>query len=157
MKGLNRFTVLSGAAAVAFLVLFITTMLSPPQQTVFGAPAAAPTPVLNAFSSSASKYLPFLPARRLTGDFCSAYQTISENEVTDLQWIIDNNGALSVTLLLKFSNDGVNAVDGPTFQTATRADVDQMQQYAIFGRQAQVCADLLDSGPITVTVLGLGK
>jgi len=78
----------------------------------------------------------------------------------DLQWGIDQTLLTTMnttTLKLQFSNDGVNWIDGASFVSANVADANDMQQYAIFGRYARVYADVSNTNPLTLTVIGVAK
>lgn len=149
-----------GSLAVA-IVLFAALVLSMGGPVnVTAAPSAAPTPVSINHSGSFADVPVFYSTQVLTADGGSNAQNIQNHQVMDLQWGIDQTLLTTVnttTLKIQFSNDGVNWIDGASFVSANTADANDMQQYAIFGRYARVYADVSNTNPITLTVIGVAK
>jgi hypothetical protein len=63
----------------------------------------------------------------------------------------------TTTLKLQFSNDGVNWTDGATIASAIAEDGAVLSQQAVFGKFARVYADVSNTNPVTLTVLGILK
>lgn len=150
------------ALFVAFLAVFgvMAISFSTAQADIPG-PLAAPTPVSINPASAAAVPATFLQTRVVTADLNSAVQNIQNGGKMDLQWVFDQTvvaaAANTTTLKLQFSNDGVNWVDGASFVAANSADVNDMNQFAIFGRYARVNVDVSNSNPVTITAIGLAK
>lgn len=150
-----------GAVAVAVLLLAVLVLSIGGPANVTAAPAAIPTPVSVNHSGSFADVPVFFSTAVITADGGSNAQNIQNHQVADLQWLLDQtlvSGAMNTTTLkLQFSNDGSNWIDGATFVTNNVADAGDMQQYAIFGRYARVYADVSNTNPLTVTVIGVAK
>ena len=149
-----------GSLAVA-VVLFAALVLSMGgPANVTAAPSAAPTPVSINHAGTFADVPTFFATQVVTADGGSSVQNIQNHQVVDLQWLLDQTLLTTVntaTLKLQFSNDGSNWVDGATFVTNNAADAGDMQQYAIFGRYARVYADVSNTNPLTLTVIGVAK
>lgn len=153
MRNKSGWLILGMVALV--MVAMLATAVSGPVQ-VQAAPAAAPTPV----SASAAVFANVLNfgTQRMTADgTVGSVLTLGNAQRVDLQHVVDMRTVNTTTLKLQFSNDGTNWVDGATFGTAVAADANAMQQYAVFGRYARVYADVINSNPLTITVIGVGK
>lgn len=149
-----------GAVAVAVLLFAVLVLSIGGPANVTAAPAAIPTPVSVNHSGSFADVNNFYVTSVITADGGSNAQNIQNHQVADLQWVIDQTLLTTMnttTLKLQFSNDGSNWIDGATFVTANVADAGDMQQYAIFGRYARVYADVSNTNPLTVTVIGVAK
>jgi hypothetical protein len=120
------------------------------------APAAIPTPLSVTPGNGAPQVAPFWRATALTASGAGA-ETVVAGEKVDLQWVIDQATVNTVTLKLQFSNDSTNWVDGATFVTNNAADAGDMQQHAVFGRYLRAYATVVNTNPVTITVIGLVK
>jgi len=140
------------------VLLFALTMLWTPSAVAgpMAAPAAIPTPVSITPGSGAPQLVTLFNANVSTADEGGPAAVIAGEKV-DLQWIIDQTDVNTVTLKLQFSNNGVTWIDGAAFVTSNAADAGDMQQYAVFGRYLRAYADVSNSNPVTVTVIGLVK
>jgi len=146
------------AVAVVLFAALVLTMTGPANVTA--APSAAPTPVSVNHAGTFADVPVFFSTQVLTADGGSSVQNIQNHQVVDLQWGIDQTLLTTMnttTLKLQFSNDGVNWIDGASFVSANVADANDMQQYAIFGRYARVYADVSNTNPLTLTVIGVAK
>jgi len=144
-----------GAFAL-LLILFIPFMFSPAPYAN-AAPLDAPTPVSINHSGVRSDVVTFYSRKAITADGNTGFQNLADHSIMDLQWVIDQGTVNTNTLKLQISNDGLNWVDLVTFVTANAADVNSMQEYAVFGRYARVNADVSNSNPLTLTVIGVAK
>jgi hypothetical protein len=154
-----RQTILAAVAVAVVLFAALALSMGGPAN-VTAAPAAIPTPVSVNHAGSFADVPVFFSAQVVTADGGSNAQNIQNHQVVDLQWIIDQTLLTTMnttTLKLQFSNDGSTWIDGATFATANVADAGDMQQYAIFGRYARVYADVSNTNPLTVTVIGVAK
>ena len=146
------------AVAVVLFAALVLSMTGPANVTA--APSAAPTPVSVNHAGTFADVPVFWSTQVVTADGGSNAQNIQNHQVVDLQWGIDQTLLTTMnttTLKLQFSNDGVNWIDGASFVSANVADANDMQQYAIFGRYARVYADVSNTNPLTLTVIGVAK
>ncbi len=146
------------AVAVVIFAALVLSMTGPANVTA--APSAAPTPVSINHAGTFADVPVFWSTQVVTADGGSSLQNIQNHQVVDLQWGIDQTLLTTMnttTLKLQFSNDGVNWIDGASFVSANVADANDMQQYAIFGRYARVYADVSNTNPLTLTVIGVAK
>ena len=146
------------AVAVVLFAALVLSMTGPANVTA--APSAAPTPVSVNHAGTFADVPVFWSTQVVTADGGSSLQNIQNHQVVDLQWGIDQTLLTTMnttTLKLQFSNDGVNWIDGASFVSANVADANDMQQYAIFGRYARVYADVSNTNPLTLTVIGVAK
>lgn len=146
------------AVAVVLFAALVLSMSGPANVTA--APSAAPTPVSVNHAGTFADVPTFFSTQVVTADGGSNAQNIQNHQVVDLQWGIDQTLLTTMnttTLKLQFSNDGVNWIDGASFVSANAADANDMQQYAIFGRYARVYADVSNTNPLTLTVIGVAK
>lgn len=139
--------------AVALLAALTWGMDTP----AMAAPSAAPTPVSVNHAGVQSKVGEFWTTQVITTDGGSAPQNILGHEKIDLQLVLDMGTTNTTTFNLQFSNDGANWVDGATVGSALAIDTNSLQQYAIFGRYARVYADVENTNPLTVTVIGVAR
>lgn len=149
------------AAVAVAVVLFAALALSMGgPANVTAAPAMIPTPVSVNHAGSFADVPVFFSTQVVTADGGSNAQNIQNHQVVDLQWGIDQTLLTTMnttTLKLQFSNDGSTWIDGATFASANVADANDMQQYAIFGRYARVYADVSNTNPLTLTIIGVAK
>lgn len=146
------------AVAVVIFAALVLSMTGPANVTA--APSAAPTPVSINHAGTFADVPVFWSTQVVTADGGSSLQNIQNHQVVDLQWGIDQTLLTTMnttTLKIQFSNDGVNWIDGASFVSANVADANDMQQYAIFGRYARVYADVSNTNPLTLTVIGVAK
>lgn len=159
--GNTRYAVMSVVLAIVLVVAALFS-ISGPQQALASVPGPllAPTPV-SVNLGGIGKALTFYSTKVLTADTASGNQGIIDANKVDLQWVVDQTAVAGVvnttTLKLQFSNDGVNWIDGATVLNANTADANDMQQYLLFGRYARIYADVSNTNPLTLTVLGVGK
>jgi hypothetical protein len=151
--------ILGGVLAVTMFVALLGLMGSP---STYAAPSAAPTPVSNLDRGGlAAKTITLWSAQVMTADGNSSVQNILTHDAVDLQWKIDQTLKDAVmnttTLKLQYSVDGTNWVDGASFVSANVADVGDLQQYALFGQFLRVNADVANTNPVTITVIGVAK
>lgn len=149
-----------GSLAVAVLLFAALVLSMGGPANVTAAPSAAPTPVSINHAGTFADVPVFWSTQVVTADGGSSLQNIQNHQVVDLQWGIDQTLLTTMnttTLKLQFSNDGVNWIDGASFVSANVADANDMQQYAIFGRYARVYADVSNTNPLTLTVIGVAK
>jgi hypothetical protein len=103
----------------------------------------------------------FFNARVLTEDTRSNCFEVPDYAVVDLQYIVDQTlvdlAANTTTLTLQWSNDNSNFVNGLAVATNNITDTNDLQQFQLFGRHACVYADVSNTNPVTVTVLGVVK
>lgn len=121
-------------------------------------PLVAVTPAGQA-QAVAGKLLPWLSGAVITTGTatCSAEQNIMNNQQADVQYVIDQGTVNTVTLKLKFSNDGTNWVNGDTLVSANAADASGLIRYTMLGRYACVEYDATNTNPLTITVIGVGR
>jgi len=148
-------------AFVLLLVSFFVAVALVPSSGTQAAPAAAPTPVAAVQRSPAPEFPLFFNGKVLTADTRSSCFDVPDYAVVDLQWIVDQTivdaAANTTTLTLQWSNDNANYVNGVAVASNVITDTDDLQQFQLFGRHACVYADVSNTNPVTLTVLGVVK
>jgi hypothetical protein len=119
---------------------------------------AAITPVAgySPASGTTGNVVPFMSEAVLTAD-TRACIDLRGFTVVDLQFVIDQGTTNTTTLKLQHSNNGVHFTDGQTIVASNTADANGLNRYDLFGRDTCVFADVTNSNPITITVLGLPR
>lgn len=51
----------------------------------------------------------------------------------------------------------MNTKHGATIVSANAADADALAQFAVYGRYTNVYADVTNTNPVTITVIGVAK
>lgn len=139
-----------------FLVLALSWGMQLPD--AHAAPSLAPTPVAGVIAGSPSaQNAVWMSGLRITADTGSRSVNLGNFAKADVQVVVDETLVNTTTIKLQFSNDNTNWVDGATIGSALVADTSTLAQYALFGRYARVYADVANTNPITITVLGLAK
>lgn len=142
-------------AAALLLVSFVGGIGPSPASA---APAAIPTPVSVTHSGIRSSVVTFLNKAVVTGTGCGPLINIADHAKIDLQWVIDQGTTPNTTTLaLRFTNDGTNLATGATVVSGNNADATDMNQFAVFGRQACVHATVANTNPVTITAIGVAK
>jgi hypothetical protein len=159
MRIFRAYTVAT-AAIVLVASLFVAVALVPATGTQ-AAPSFAPTPVAAVQRSPAPEFPTFFNAKVLTADTRSSCFEVPDYAVVDLQYTFDQTfvdlAPNTTTLTLQWSNDNVNYVNGLAVVTNNITDTTDLQQYQLFGRHACVYADVTNTNPVTLTVLGVVK
>lgn len=140
--------------------LLLTLLLSWGMQMpdAYAAPNLAPTPVAGVIAGAPNaQNAVWMSNLVLTADGNSRAVNLGNYAKADVQVFVDRTLVNTTTLKLQFSNDNTNWVDGATIGSALTADTSTLAQYAVFGRYTRVNADVTNSNPITITVLGLAK
>lgn len=154
-----RQTIFAAVAVAVMLFAALALSMTGPAN-VTAAPAAAPTPVSVNHAGTFADVTNFYVTSVVTADGNGSVQNVQNHQIMDLQWVIDQTLLTTMnttTLKLQFSNDGANWIDGPSFVSANVADANDMQQYAVFGRYARVNADVSNTNPLTLTIIGVAK
>lgn len=126
----------------------------------FAAPPAAPTPVtsLSDQSNVAPAVVRLVDRQVITQSKRFIPKALLNYPLLDAQYIIVQPASVNTaTLNMQFSNDGVNWVNGPTLVSANAASGTDMQQYANFGLYTAITATVVNTQPVTITVIVLGK
>ncbi len=154
MTNLKRAT-----AVVAVALLFVGMLLFGlnTAQAANPGPLAAPTPVSVSAAAAAAGEAVLFSGSVITEDTGSARVPVAAFQRTDIQYVIDQGTTNTVTLKLQFSNDGVTWEDGATIANANAADGAALSQQMVFGKYARVYADVANTNPLTVTVIGVLK
>lgn len=151
----------AAAAAVVLVASLLAVFAMVPSGSTQAAPSFAPTPVAAVQRSLAPEFPVFFNAKVLTADTRSNCFEVPDYAVVDLQYIVDQTlvdlAANTTTLTLQWSNDNSNFVNGLAVATNNITDTNDIQQYQLFGRHACVYADVSNTNPVTVTVLGVVK
>lgn len=157
-------TVRAYATAVAAVVLvasLLAVFAMVPSGSTQAAPSFAPTPVAAVQRSQAPEFPTFFNAKVLTADTRSDCFEVPDYAVVDLQYTVDQTlvalAPNTTTLTLQFSNDNVSFVNGLAVATNNITDTTDLQQFQLFGRHACVYADVTNTNPVTLTVLGVVK
>ena len=151
----------AAAAAVVLVASLLAVFAMVPSGSTQAAPSFAPTPVAAVQRSLAPEFPVFFNAKVLTADTRSNCFEVPDYAVVDLQYIVDQTlvdlAANTTTLTLQWSNDNSNYVNGLAVATNNITDTNDIQQYQLFGRHACVYADVSNTNPVTVTLLGVVK
>lgn len=151
---------LSVLVATAALLLFVGLVSFGPSYNASAAPQAAVTPVANVVHSGVrSDNLTFWTTEVITQDGCSALLNIQDHAKVDLQWVIDQGTTNTTTFTTRWTNTGstANLVTDATVVSANAADATSGGQFALFGRQACIYADVSNTNTLTVTFIGVAK
>lgn len=147
--------------AVTLIAVFIAATLLLNYQfsvPVEAAPALIPTPVASInIASDLPKTLRFVEGTAITADtrYCLP---AAQGDFIDLQYLIDQGASVNTTTLtLQYSNIDSTYETGPAIVSANVADANGLAQYALFGSQACVYADVANSNAVTLTVVGVAK
>lgn len=154
-----RKLILSLSLGLAILLVFtFLVSLVPMPDPAMAAPPAAPTPVSVSAADGSPEILTFADEVVMTADgVVGSELPVYAVQRLDLQHIVDQTVANGTTVTLQYSNDGSNWVTGPTVATVVSSDLNDMQQYATFGRYNRFYADVSNSNPITITLIAVGK
>lgn len=155
MKSNSNKLILTIAAVMVVAMVFFSAFASVPSAQA--GPMAAPTPAVSGYSAKPASELTWLAGVATTADGGSTALNVASWQATDIQYVIDQGTTNTVTLKLQFSNDNVNWTDGATLVTDNAADASVLSQAAVFGKWARVYADVANSNPVTVTVIGIMK
>ena len=151
---------LSFVAVALFLFAALLVGMNTAHADVPG-PLAAPTPVSVSAAAPAPGEVVLFAGKVLTEDTYSAAVQVKAFQRTDIQHIFDQTivaaAANTTTLTIRFSNDGSNWTDGAALVSANADDASLLQQVAVFGKWARVKADVTNSNPVTLTVIGILK
>jgi hypothetical protein len=146
------------AAVIGALVLVLMLSWGMQMPLAHAAPSAAPTPVAGVVDTpGTAQNAVWMSNLVVTADTGSRALNLGNYAKADVQVVLDKTGFQTTTLKLQFSNDQTNWTDGATIGSALTADTSTLAQYALFGRYARVYADVTNSNPVTITVLGLAK
>lgn len=152
---------LFGTIAVAVLMFAALLLTMNTAQADIPQPAALVTPVSVSPAAPGAGEVVLLSAKVLTEDVSSATTVVKFYQRTDVQYVFDQTvvaGAPNTTTVkLQFSNDGTNWEDGATIATANAADGAALSQQAVYGKFMRVNADVSNSNPVTLTVIGILK
>lgn len=152
---------LSALVATAALLLFVGLVAFGPSYNASAAPQAAVTPVAGVVHSGVrSDNLTFWTTEVITQDGCSALLNIQDHAKVDLQWVIDQGtltNTTSFTTMWTNTGSASNLVTDTTVVNANSADATAGGQFALFGRQACIYADVTNANPLTVTFIGVAK
>jgi hypothetical protein len=155
---MNKTYRIGAVLLLTMLLLFVTFSLA---QFANAAPPAIITPVSvpgDRAGASTAALSTFCNAKSFTADGrCTSVWAAMQYSVVDLQYVIDQGTVNTVTLKLQFSNDGVNWTDGATLVSGNAADANNLAQYAVYGRYVNVYADVANTNPVTITIIGVGK
>lgn len=145
-------------AVIGALVLVLMLSWGMQLPNAYAAPNLVPTPVAGVIAGSPSaQNAVWMSNLVLTTDGNSRSVNLGNYAKADVQVVVDRTLVNTTTLKLQFSNDNTNWTDGATIGSALVNDTSTLAQYAIFGRYTRVNADVTNSNPITITVLGLAK
>lgn len=162
MKQRIFYGALTIAATLTVALMVTLAMLGGPTPAT-AAPAAAVTPVAGVVHSGVrSDVLTFFSTEVITQDGCSALLNTQDHAKIDLHWVIDQGGPSNnntTTLTTRWTNTGAVAdvVTDATVVNANTADATAGGQFALFGRQNCVYADVTNSAPLTITLIGVAK
>ena len=151
----------TAAAAVILVASLLAVVALAPSGSTQAAPSFAPTPVAAVNRTNSPEFPVFFNTKVLTADTRSDCFEVPDYSVVDLQYIVDQTlvalAPNTTTLTLQWSNDNSNYVNGLAVATNNITDTNDLQQFQLFGRHACVYADVTNTNPVTLTVLGVVK
>lgn len=153
----KQFAIGAATLAILLIAVLIAPLASIPATA---APPAAVTPVAGVVHSGVrSDVLTFFQTSVITADGCSALINIQDHAKVDMHWKIDQGTTNTTTFSLRWTNTGDvdDVITDATLVSANTADVNAGGQFALFGRQACVYADVTNSNVLTATFIGTGK
>ena len=145
---------------IAFaLVAFLIGGIQSTNKAAVAAPFAAPTPVSASMAPQVGRPVPFINNSTVfTADTATTLVVrTGDFEKLDMQYIIDQGTANSTTLTLRYSNNGVNWVNGPAIASGIVADGTDLQQYHAFGQYMTLNVNVTNANPVTITAIAVGK
>ena len=158
MTGFTRKDKMIGALLAVVMVLFFASLFLLPANTQ-PVMAAVITPVAQT-GRDGSRIAEFMDTRVITEDTRVCFD-MSEFEVMDLQYDLDATAANATTVTMQQTN--IDPTSGPfnagtqVLAVTTPTDADGMTQYPLFGRWNCVYADVTNSNPLTLTIIGVAK
>lgn len=136
------------------LALFTGSLLQTP---VEGAPLGAPTPISQYPTNPEPRMVSFWSAASLTADARSTCFDLSGYNTLDVHYILDQGTTNTATVNLQFSNIPGSYVSGVAMVTANAADATDLKEFNLFGGRTCLFADVTNTNPLSVTVVGLAK
>lgn len=152
---MRKYTLAVATVVMVFALFWVALAAEPP--TAQAGPMAAPTPAISGYSAKSPTELTWWSDTAVTADGGSTALVVSQWQATDIQYNINQGDVNTVTLKLQFSNDNVNWTDGAALVSANVADASVLAQQAVFGKYARVHADVANTNPLTLTVIGILK
>ena len=140
--------------AIGGLILAFALLVGIQPDGSQAAPPAIPTPV--SFTHSAENVN--APVRFwadgtvITQDGASTAYVLAEAEGLDIHHVIDQGTSVNtITLVLQFSNDGTNWVEGLDVLASSAADVNDLLQFNNFGYRTRLWITTTNSNNVTLT------
>lgn len=152
------------AVATLAIILLIVSSLSGGSPSVFGAPAAVPTPITQyPFNPRPALVEFWAPGSTITADGHRCVDSAGYSTV-DLHYIFDQTTVNTTTLTIEYSNmttggytDALLYPDGIAIVSANAADAADMKQFPVFGAKTCVDANVTNSNSLGLGVVGLFK
>lgn len=146
-------------AAVALLLTGM--LLSALNMPATAAPPIAPTPVSAGRSGELPVVATLMDGQVLTDDARGGCLYTAMYEKADVQYVVDQSGTNTVTLMMQHTNDtpgaaGTQYADGPTVASGATDEVG-MQQVNVYGAWSCIYADVTNTDTLTITVKALLK
>lgn len=160
---MNTRNLFAGAVGALLFLFLMFALLAPGNHQATAAPMAAVTPVAGVVHSGVrSDVLTFWNTEVITEDGCSVLLNTQDHAKVDLHWVIDQGGPSNnntTTLTTRWTNTGniANIVTDATVVNANASDATAGGQFALFGRQNCIYADVTNSRAVTVTIIGVAK
>lgn len=144
-------TIIIALVALASLNLVMAPQAPPVQ-------AAVITPVAQT-GRDGSRLATFFDVRAITADTRVCFD-LADFEIMDLQYQVDATDANTTTVKVQQTNiDPTSGPfnDGVTVATVVSTDANTMLQTGLFGRWNCVYADVTNTNPVTLTIIGVAK
>ena len=147
------YAVLTAFALVAMLLAGTLGYTSRPLEVQ----AAVITPVVANNTNAGVRNVEWFNKRKITAT-TRVCKDLSQYDVADIQWVVDEGTANSMTLKMQYTIDGINFVDGPVLVASSNtSDVTNMGQYALFGLNTCAYIRVTNGNTITLSTLGVAK
>lgn len=160
MNTKSRLSIL-GALLLALLLFTAMVVSFQPARADVPGPLAAVTPVSVNPQSGIGQRVQFFTTDVITQDTYSPFQNVQQGSKMDLQWVVDQTvvaaAANTTTLTIEYSCDGNNWVTEHTPVNANTADANAIGQFTTFCAYGRVYANVTNTNPLTITVMGLVK
>lgn len=144
-------------------LVLVATMLAAfqPVRADVPGPLAAVTPVSVNPQSGIGQRVQFFTTDVITEDTYSPFQNVQQGSKMDLQWVLDQTAVAgetnTTTLTIEYSCDNQNWVTEHTPVNANTADATAIGQFTTFCTYGRVYANVTNTNPLTITVMGLVK
>ena len=148
--GLSAFVI----ASLLVMAVLVNPLFIPAQ----AAPPAAPTPVADFLVQGVqARAFNFQPQTAIATDTNTSGVDVMSLGAVDIQYVIDHGTVNTTTLIVQYSNDDSNWVNGLTLVSASAADGTSITRVPVFGKWMRINQDVATVDTITITLTAVGR